>query len=59
MDAVATFEVTEFTPSDDVSSVTTGAPVGDAHMVNTSRATSRAARPPVQLAHDAATEVGT
>jgi hypothetical protein len=33
MHADATFEVTEFTPSDYVSPVTTGSPVGHAHMV--------------------------
>jgi hypothetical protein len=60
MHADATFEVTEFTPSDYVSPVTTGAPVGHAHMVKQfageleGRSTTQ-----FSYAYDAATEVGT
>jgi len=60
MHADATFEVTEFTPSDYVSPVTTGTPVGHAHMVKQfageleGRSTTQ-----FSYAYDAATEVGT
>ena len=60
MHADATFEVTEFTPSDYVSQVTTGAPVGHAHLVNRF-AGEHEGRSTTQFsyAYDAATEVGT
>ena len=60
MHADATFEVTEFTPSDYVSPVTTGTDVGHAHMVKLF-AGDLAGRSTTQFsyAYDAATEVGT